>query len=177
MRQLSELCGLEPRTDPSSDSFALLSSSSDNNNSHQLVYQSPSWGGPLAVSLSLLHRYGPLTLYRLKHFIDNLLESFGQIYPRLAAGVGYHTLVQLLTAMSPTPAAERAAAVAAIPPEMVQLTEVDLAAKLRSLGLDELLIGELVMVASKVNYGQLPGQLHALVGAVSLAGTQVSRSL
>jgi hypothetical protein len=176
MQRFRQLCNLETAFDPADTTFAL-------HNGGQVIYQTPNWG-PLVERLSLLWRYGPFSLLKLDNFIANLLDNFGQIYPRLSAGVGYPTVVDLLTAMSPVMSSKRrgeednevsVVVNGSSTAEMVQLTKIDLTTKLRSLGIGELLLEELVMVASKVNYGQLPSQLHSLVGSVSLAGVQVER--
>lgn len=171
MVQLRDTCHLEPLTDPDGGgSFALLTTSTST--SHHIAYQPPAWAGPVGLKLSLLLRYGLFSLVRLDNFVGSLLETFGQIYPLLEEGRGYPTLAEMLTAMSPRPEKRQAAAAAEPPPELIHLTQLDLATKLESLGLGRQLVEELVMVATKVNYGQLPAQLHSLVGAVSLAGTQ-----
>jgi hypothetical protein len=102
----------------------------------------------------------------------------------MAAGIGYATVADLLAAMSPVKQLKKgdddvveADDDSTIIPEMIELTQVDLATKLQSLGIGEQLLAELVMVASKVNYGQLASQLHSLVGSVSLAGIQVQKKV
>jgi hypothetical protein len=103
----------------------------------------------------------------------------------MAAGVGYATVADLLAAMSPVKKQLKKRDDDVVPadddsvfiPEMIELTQVDLATKLQSLGIGEQLLAELVMVASKVNYGQLASQLHGLVGSVSLAGIQVQKKV
>jgi len=54
--------------------------------------------------------------------------------------------------------------------EMTDLAGVTLKDKLESLGVGDLLIDEMVTVATRVNYGQMPHSIHAFVGAVGLAG-------
>jgi hypothetical protein len=182
MQRFLELCNLSHAADLPDETFALHASGGGREN--PIVYQSPSWGGSLFERISLLWRYGPFALLKLANFIGNLLDNFGQIYPRLAAGVGYATVVDLLAAMSPVKRLKKgdddivqADDDSVNIPEMVELTQVDLATKLQSLGIGEQLLAELVMVASKVNYGQLASQLHSLVGSVSLAGIQVQKKV
>ena len=101
---------------------------------------------------------------KLEYFIDNMLKSFSVIYDKLDAGEFYNNVTELLLTMSPvSKTGDRSE-------EMLELTRVTLSDKLRSLGIDQLLIDELVTVASRVNYGQLPETMHAFVGAVGLAG-------
>jgi hypothetical protein len=182
MQRLLDLCNLSQAADLPDETFALHASSGGREN--PIVYRSPSWGGSLFERISLLWRYGPFALLKLDNFIGNLLDNFGQIYPRLAAGVGYATVADLLAAMSPVKRLKKgdddvveADDDSVIIPEMIELTQVDLATKLQSLGIGDQLLAELVMVASKVNYGQLASQLHGLVGSVSLAGIQVQKKV
>ena len=55
-------------------------------------------------------------------------------------------------------------------PEMMSLTRVSLEEHLLSLGIQEETIRDIVSVATKFNYGQLPATVHSLLGAISLIG-------
>jgi len=152
MQQFLKLCNLSHAADSPDETFALHASSGQKEN--PIIYQTPSWGGSLFQRLSLLWRYGPFALLKLDNFIGNLLENFGQIYPRLAAGVGYATVADLLAAMGPVKKKRKGDDAVTVDEsatvhEMIELTRVDLATKLKSLGISDQLLGELVMVASK----------------------------
>ena len=105
----------------------------------------------------MVWRYGIRSLYKLDNFVTNLLSKFVTIYNRIDDGVGFSTVGKLLEGMSADG-------------EMLDLTRVTLQDKLASLDIDSLLVDELVTVATRVNYGQMPHILHALVGGVGLAG-------
>ncbi len=85
MQRFLELCNLSHAADSPDETFALHAGGGGREN--PIVYQSPSWGGSLFERISLLWRYGPFALLKLDNFIGNLLDNFGQIYPRLAAGM------------------------------------------------------------------------------------------
>jgi hypothetical protein len=88
MQRLLELCNLSHAADSPDETFALHASGGGGGGRENLiVYRSPSWGGSLFERISLLWRYGPFALLKLDNFIGNLLDNFGQIYPRLAAGM------------------------------------------------------------------------------------------
>ena len=110
-------------------------------------------------------RYGVESALKLEYFVDNLLKSFSTIYDKLDdPNTYYKTVEDFLIAMSPVSAAGEVSA------EMMNLTSVTLKEKLQSIGVGDLLIDELVTVATRVNYGQMPDSVHAFVGAVGLAG-------
>ena len=96
--------------------------------------------------------------------LSNLLESFATIYDQLDGGESFRSVVDVLQAMSPV---SRSGEVSS---EMVDLTKVSLRDKLLDIGVSEIMVDEIVTVASRVNYGQMPGELHAFVGSVGLAG-------
>jgi len=111
-------------------------------------------------------RYGLFSLLKLDYFVGNLLENFDSVYPKLEAGQGFDTVADLLDAMSPVSRNGDQSN------EMTKLTKVSIKQKLQDLSISDILINELGMVASKVNYGQFPENLHGFVGSVSLAGIQ-----
>ena len=122
------------------------------------------WGYPLLDKLRMVWRYGLGSLLKLDYFIDNLLNHFGQIYPKLDAGQGFRSVRDLLVAMSPVGRDGAASS------EMTDLASQTLSHKLAALGVANRLVEEIVTVASRVNYGQMPASLHAFVGSVGLAG-------
>ena len=58
------------------------------------------------------------------------------------------------------------------PNEAVEQTKVTLRKFLEDNGVSKAMIDELVTVALRVNYGQMPSDVHAFLGAVSLAGVE-----
>jgi len=118
--------------------------------------------------LKLIWRYGLRSLLKLDFYTKNLLQCFESIYPKLNSGVAYRTVGDLLESMSPTSKHGESSA------EMLELTKVSLWDKLVSggVGVEPLLVQELVTAGVRTNYGQWPDGLHAFVGGVSLAGNE-----
>ena len=130
------------------------------------MYTFQEWGYPLLDKVRMGLRYGVESAMKLEYFVDNLLKSFSNIYDELDKPDTYfETVEEMLKAMSPVSRTGDSS------DEMMELTKVTLAEKLLSLGVDPLLVDELVTVATRVNYGQMPDSLHAFVGSVGLAGT------
>ena len=124
------------------------------------------WGYPLLDKVRMGLRYGVESAFKLEYFVDNLLKSFSSIYDELdKPDTHFKTVEEMLQLMSPVSRKGDSS------DEMMDLTKVTLAEKLLSLGVDPLLVEELVTVATRVNYGQMPDSLHAFVGSVGLAGT------
>ena len=124
------------------------------------------WGYPLLDKVRIGLRYGVESALKLEYFVDNLLKSFSSIYDELdKPDTHFKTVEEMLQLMSPVSRKGDSS------DEMMDLTKVTLAEKLLSLGVDPLLVEELVTVATRVNYGQMPDSLHAFVGSVGLAGT------
>ena len=124
------------------------------------------WGYPLLDKVRMGLRYGVESALKLEYFVDNLLKSFSSIYDELdKPDTHFKTVEEMLQLMSPVSRKGDSS------DEMMDLTKVTLAEKLLSLGVDPLLVEELVTVATRVNYGQMPDSLHAFVGSVGLAGT------
>jgi len=110
-------------------------------------------------------RYGLESALKLEYFVDNMLKSFTGIYSKLDNSDKYYkTVEEILKDMSPV------SKTGEVSTEMKDLTSVTLKDKLVNLGVGDLLIDEMVTVATRVNYGQMPNSLHAFVGAVGLAG-------
>lgn len=129
----------------------------------EVVFQE--WGYPLLDKARIGLRYGLESALKLEYFVDNLLKSFTGIYEKLESGSKvYTTVTEMLRDMGPLTRTKETSE------EMVELTKITLREKLISIGVDALLVDELVTVASRVNYGQMPGSLHAFVGSVGLAG-------
>jgi len=149
------ICGLKKKETPQDNPFSLYK---ENN----IIFQQ--WGYSLLDTLRTVWRYGPFSLLKLQYFVKNLLSNFGNIYSKLNGGKGYATVIDLLNDMSPVSKKGEPSS------EMVDLTKITLKKKLESLNIGEQLIEELVTVATRVNYGQMPGNVHAFVGSVGLAG-------
>lgn len=129
----------------------------------EIVFQE--WGYPLLDKARIGLRYGIESALKLEYFVDNLLESFTGIYQKIESGSKvYNTVTEMLRDMGPVTRDNEASE------EMVALTKITLREKLLSIGVDALLVDELVTVATRVNYGQMPDSLHAFVGSVGLAG-------
>ena len=110
-------------------------------------------------------RYGLESALKLEYFVDNMLKSFTGIYSKLDNSDKYYkTVEEILKDISPV------SKTGEVSTEMKDLTSVTLKDKLVNLGVGDLLIDEMVTVATRVNYGQMPNSLHAFVGAVGLAG-------
>ena len=122
------------------------------------------WGYPLIDQARMGLRYGIESALKLDHFISNLLTSFATIYEKLDSGRGFRTVEELLQEMSPVSKSGE------ISSEMLDLTKVTLRDKLLDLGVSDIMVDEIVTVASRVNYGQMPADMHAFVGSVGLAG-------
>ena len=122
------------------------------------------WGYPLIDKARMGLRYGIESALKLDHFISNLLTSFATIYEKLDSGRGFRTVEELLHEMSPVSKSGDVSS------EMLDLTKVTLREKLLDIGVSEIMVDEIVTVASRVNYGQMTTELHAFVGSVGLAG-------
>ena len=151
-----ELCGLEKAGSHESGSFDIISGD-------QVIF---SVTEGFMGSIRMVLRYGMWTLMKLEKFVENLLNSFSTIYDKLDNGLGYETVEKLLDEMGPMSKSGQSSH------EMNLLTKVSIADKLRGLSMSDEFINELAMIAMKVNYNQFPENIHAFVGAVSLAGIQ-----
>jgi len=150
-----DICHLKKKETPEDTPFTL-------HRDGQIVFQE--WGYSVLDKVRMAYRYGIRSLFKLDNFVTNLLNNFGNIYSKLDDGAAYSTVSELLDGMSPVSRKGK------ISQEMMDLTKISLKDKLESLNIDSLLIEELVTVATRVNYGQMPEELHAFVGAVGLAG-------
>jgi len=150
-----EKCGLEKKTSPPEASFSL-------HKDGEIVFQE--WGYSFLDKARMGIRYGLESAFKLEYFIDNMLKSFTGIYSKLNSEKFYMTVEDILKDMSPV------SKTGEVSTEMTDLTGVTLKDKLESLGVGDLLIDEMVTVATRVNYGQMPHSIHAFVGAVGLAG-------
>merc|ERR1712194_316143 len=110
-------------------------------------------------TLQLIWRYGALSLWRMSNYVKNQLKQFNTIYHHLDKGNTYERIVDLLEEM--------------FNPKYVQsMLSHSLFDVLHSHGVNYKLINELCRVATRVNYGQLPQNIHSFVGSISIAGTQ-----
>ena len=174
MVEYLDICGLRRKQEPPDTPFTLhkdgsiafqVTSIYRYEEVHLKMTISKEWGYGIIDKLRLAWRYGILSALKLEYFVDNLLKSFTGIYEKLARpDTFYRTVADMLRDMSPVSRAGEPSS------EMLQLTAVTLREKLLSLGVGELLVEEMVTVAARVNYGQMPATIHAFVGAVGLAG-------
>jgi len=155
MVEYLDLCGLKKRQTPQDERFTL-------HKDGVMVFQE--LGYSLLDKVRMAWKYGIMQLLKLETFYTNLLSNFVTIYDKLDAGTGFLSLAALLSGMNPVFSKGEESG------EMMDLTRVSLKDKLESLGLDNILVDELVAVATKFNYGQLPQDVHAFVGAVGLIG-------
>jgi len=145
MVDMLEVCQLERKNPLPRETFSLGQKS--------IVFQE--WGHSLLDKIRLALTFGPLQLWRLERFYLGVLDNFVKVYPALDEGEGFETVEDLLGSMSG---------------EMVGLTQVNLEDHLLSLGIGPEVISQIVSVATKFNYGQLPSEVQAFLGAVSLIG-------
>jgi len=150
------ICGLEMADSHESGSFNIISGG-------QVVF---SESDSFMSKVQMIARYGLWSLLKLENFVENLLDCFSNIYPKLDEGYAAETVSDLLDEMSPVSKTGENSH------EMILLTKMSIAEKLRSLGISEELIEELAMIAMKVNYNAFPENIHAFVGSVSMAGIQ-----
>jgi len=150
------LCGLERTGSHEASGFSLIQHG-------EIVFQNTdSWLDTIRTVL----RYGFWSLTKLEYFVSHLLEHFAKIYPALDSGHGFNTVEDVLDAMSPVSKNGTNSK------EMQKMTKLSITEKLEQIGISPELIDELATIATKVNYGQFPENLHSFVGAVSLAGIQ-----
>lgn len=130
----------------------------------QIIFQESSFA--IWFKIQMIWRYGLWSLLKFDRMVENMLTNFGQIYPQLTLGSSFPTVESLLLAMGPlSKKGERST-------EMLDMASVTLKKKLEDLGVSEDFINELVRVATRVNYGQMPDKMDAFVGSVALAGAQ-----
>lgn len=151
MVEYLDICGLKKRETPADESFTL-------HKDGEVVFQE--WGYSLVDKARMAWKYGIRSLLKLETFFSNVLASFLTIYDKLESGAGFSSVGELLEAMDPVSGQD----------DVLDLTKISLKDKLATLDLDSNLVKELVTVATKFNYGQLPDSVHAFVGAVGLIG-------
>ena len=106
--------------------------------------------------LRLAWKYGTFNLIKLERFYQSILADFLKIYKSLKEGKGFKTMEEVLNEMNPN---------------FDELTQTPLANHLsEEVGLPDPLIEDIVSAATKFNYGQLPSEMPAFVGAVALIG-------
>jgi len=130
----------------------------------EIVFQESSFA--IWFKIQMIWRYGLWSLLKFDRMVENMLTNFAQIYPQLAHGSSFPTVESLLLAMGPLSKKGKRS------PEMLDMASVTLKKKLEDLGVSEEFINELVRVATRVNYGQMPDKMDAFVGSVALAGAQ-----
>jgi len=118
--------------------------------------------------LQLIYRYGIFSLLKLHYFIQGMLEDFASIYPFLNDGNSVDTVEDMLKVMSPNSRKNKSLNNYGL----LDLVTISLEEELLRQSQPQNLIDELVTVAVRVNYGQMPDSVHAFVGSVALAGAE-----
>ena len=116
--------------------------------------------------MQLIYRYGIFSLLKLHYFIQGMLEDFASIYPFLNDGNSVDTVEDMLKVMSPNSRKNKSLNNYGL----LDLVTISLEEELLRQSQPQNLIDELVTVAVRVNYGQMPDSVHAFVGSVALAG-------
>ena len=108
-------------------------------------------------ALELCWHYGLRSLYNMNSLVSDLLQKFAKVYTFLDFGHWKDTEAMLNTiGGQPTN----------------RLIGRSLTQDLEGHAVGRTLIEELVTVAVRVNYGQMPESIHAFVGYISLAGAE-----
>lgn len=127
----------------------------------ELLFQLTEW--TYFQNIQMILRYGLNTLYKMSSFISDLLTNFTKIYPILDAGIGFSSTAEILKHME-TPSISTGS--------LLNATSWSLSDAMQTNGVDSLLISEIVTAAVRVNYGQLPTDIHSMVGGVAVAGAE-----
>lgn len=109
--------------------------------------------------MGAIHESIPVSFYMLSFFASK------RIYPFLESGNHVDEVSDLLLRMSPSARFISSSV-------LLNNTDLSLMRRMLDLGMSRQLVDELAMVAVNVNYGQSPHAVHALVGAVALAGAE-----
>ena len=139
-----------------------------------VVFQESTWSALTA--LSMVWRYGLFSLLKLNNYITNMLDNFANIYPYLDKSNGDQNFVtnvlDMLKEMSPSSIRNEDIASNKMKKGTSMLDELNISLndRLKDIGINDRLIDELVSAAVRVNYGQMPTNVHAFVGSVALAG-------
>jgi len=114
------------------------------------------FGNSYLQQLEVIWRYGLRSLMEMNSLVGNLVKNFNRLYSFLDFGHWENTkdLVQ------------------AVGPHVNPLIDMSLAKALEAHSIGRTLIEELVTVAVRVNYGQMPQDVHAFVGYIALAGIE-----
>ncbi|XP_059099551.1 prenylcysteine oxidase 1-like [Tigriopus californicus] len=131
------------------------------NERQEVLFQLTEW--TYFQNIQMILRYGLLSLYKMSAFISELLTNFTKIYPILDAGIGFSSTAEMLKHMETRSISSAS---------LLNATSWSLDEAMRAQGMDPLLIHEIATAAVRVNYGQLPSDLHSLVGGVALAGAE-----
>ena len=124
---------------------------------NEIVFQSHRYRflSSLINQLRLLWRYG-VDLFNLDPWIEGMLKWYGKIYPAQRAKTAFSSVYDLFHSMN------------SLFDDMVGTT---IGKYLTELGFGQRFNKELARIAMRCNYGQ-DLDIHAFVGAISLAGTQ-----
>jgi len=150
MVEYLNLCGLTMREKASDETFSL-------HRNGELVFQEGAYS--LVDKFRMAWKYGLWNLLKLENFFSTVLSSFLTIYEKLEKQVRFSSVKELLDGMDNVDKYT-----------MESLSHNSLKAVLSEIGLEGKVIEELVTVATKFNYGQMPSTVHALVGSIGLIG-------
>ena len=166
MLEFLDICGLQKKVPIPDETFSILSQNGPMFQVNFLYYFYIIYdyfksifqetGYSIVDKLRLAWKYGTFNLIKLERFYQSVLADFLKIYKSLKEGKGFKTTEEVLDEMNPI---------------FVELTQTPLANHLsEEVGLPDPLIEDIVSAATKFNYGQLPSEMPAFVGAVALIG-------
>ncbi|ESO83268.1 hypothetical protein LOTGIDRAFT_236715 [Lottia gigantea] len=119
-----------------------------------IILETSSWN--FVTMAKFFWRYG-MDIWNIGSFLkENFLDKFGKIYDIQEEGLAFTTVEDLLKSMDES---------------LVNYTKISIQDLMIEKGFSERFINELVMGALRTNYGQTTN-VHAFVGAVSLAGVE-----
>lgn len=124
-------------------------------NEEEFVFYGSRW--KLVNFIKLVWRYGLFDLYTMNNFITEMLTNFSNIYDLQEKEQAFNTVPEMLRALGGE--------------KFYEYTQQTTRQALENIGLNQLLIDELVTVVMRINYGQ-DVTLNGFAGAVSLAGSQ-----
>lgn len=90
--------------------------------------------------IKLIWRYGLIDLYTMNKFVSNTLKNFSNIYKLQEDQQAFNSVPDMLKAMGGN--------------EMYEYTQMTTRQTLEKIGLNPLLIDELVTAVMRINYGQ-----------------------
>ncbi|XP_063611901.1 prenylcysteine oxidase 1-like isoform X2 [Penaeus indicus] len=144
MVEFAEKFGLPKKEHCSDSPFGLF-------DGEKYMFRGSSWS--IVNIMKLFWRYGR-TLLTLRSELKETLTKFDRIYHLQAEGQAFSSVSDLLHALDPS---------------FVEMTRVSVRDWFKKLGIQDLVIDELVTAVTNCNYGQT-ADMHAFVGAIAVAG-------